>query len=56
MGSYGELRMSVHHVLWPIPENAINTNTMGVINETPGYVTPFKRITPLKVGQTAPDA
>lgn len=56
MGSYGELRMSVHHVLWPIPENAITSNSMGVINETPGYVTPYKRITPLKVGQSAPES
>lgn len=54
MGNYGELRMSVHHVLWPIPENAIQSNTQGVINQTPGYATPYKRITPLKVGEEAP--
>lgn len=54
MGNYGELRMSVQHVLWPIPEKAIQSNTKGVINETPGYVTPYKRITPLKVGEEAP--
>lgn len=54
MGNYGELRMSVHHALWPIPENAITSNSKGVINQTPGYNTAYKRITPLKVGETSP--
>lgn len=34
---YGEYRMSVHHVLWPVPETAIKVNTGGVINQNIGY-------------------
>lgn len=29
--------MSPYHVLWPIPANAINTNTKGIINQNKGY-------------------
>ena len=29
--------MSPYHVLWPIPANAINTNTQGIINQNKGY-------------------
>ena len=29
--------ISVHHVLWPIPGDAITTNTQGVINQNIGY-------------------
>mgnify|MGYP002860237573 CR=1 FL=1 len=39
LGKYGEYLLSVHHVLWPIPETSITSNTKGTINETPGYVT-----------------
>jgi len=28
---------SPYHVLWPIPANAINTNTKGIINQNQGY-------------------
>ncbi|WP_439484198.1 RagB/SusD family nutrient uptake outer membrane protein [Cyclobacterium plantarum] len=28
---------SPYHVLWPIPANAINTNTQGIINQNKGY-------------------
>ncbi|HEY9487698.1 MAG TPA: RagB/SusD family nutrient uptake outer membrane protein, partial [Chryseosolibacter sp.] len=30
--------MSPYHVLWPIPANAINANTLGRINQNAGYV------------------
>ena len=46
--------MSVHHVLWPVPENAIKTNTGGVINQNIGYPGAENNITPLMVGEEAP--
>lgn len=44
-----EYRMSVHHVLFPIPEYAIMENCTGVINQTPGYITIKPRQEPRKV-------
>jgi hypothetical protein len=35
--AYAEYKISVHHVLWPIPATAISTNTQGVINQNIGY-------------------
>ncbi|WP_423128961.1 RagB/SusD family nutrient uptake outer membrane protein [Gaoshiqia sp. Z1-71] len=32
-----EYTMSPHHVLWPIPQAAISTNTKGVLNQNYGY-------------------
>ncbi len=32
-----EYTMSPHHVLWPIPQGAIDSNTGGVINQNEGY-------------------
>lgn len=32
-----EYTLSPFHVLWPIPQNAINANTMGRINQNKGY-------------------
>ncbi len=32
-----EYTMSPYHVLWPIPADAINTNTQGQINQNKGY-------------------
>ncbi len=29
--------MSPYHVLWPIPQNAINSNTRGLLNQNEGY-------------------
>jgi hypothetical protein len=29
--------MSPYHVLWPIPQSTISTNTKGVINQNYGY-------------------
>lgn len=34
---WAEYKISVHHVLWPIPSDAINTNIKGVINQNVGY-------------------
>ena len=51
----GEYKMSVHHVLWPVPENAITTNTGGIINQNIGYPGAENNITPLQVGQETPD-
>ena len=53
--AYGQYRLSVHHVLWPVPENAITTNTLGVINQNIGYPGAENNITPLQVGQETPD-
>jgi hypothetical protein len=50
----GEYRMSVHHVLWPVPETAIKTNTGGHINQNIGYPGAEDNIEPLQVGQDAP--
>lgn len=52
---YGEYRLSVHHVLWPVPENAIKTNTGGVINQNIGYPGAENNISPLKVGEVNPE-
>ena len=51
----GEYRMSVHHILWPIPETAITTNTGGVINQNIGYSGAENNIEPLKVEPADPD-
>lgn len=32
-----EYTMSPYHVLWPIPANAVNSNTQGQINQNKGY-------------------
>lgn len=46
---WAEYKISVHHVLWPIPANAINTNIKGVINQNIGYPGAENNIEPLKV-------
>ena len=51
----GEYRMSVHHILWPIPETVITTNTGGVINQNIGYPGAENNIEPLKVEPADPD-
>jgi hypothetical protein len=38
--------MSVHHILWPIPETSIESNTGGVINQNAGYPNIRENITP----------
>ena len=34
---WAEYKLSVHHILWPVPAAAINANTRGVINQNIGY-------------------
>lgn len=41
--------MSVHHALWPIPEQFIIENIRGTINQTPGYTSIMDRIVPLTI-------
>ncbi len=48
-GVYDLNRISVHHILWPVPANAINTNIKGVINQNVGYPGTEKNKTPLLV-------
>ena len=47
--AYAEYKISVHHVLWPVPANAITTNTMGVINQNVGYPGAENNVAPLVV-------
>lgn len=46
---WAEYKVSVHHMLWPVPANAINTNIKGVINQNIGYPGAEKNQTPLLV-------
>lgn len=46
---WAEYKVSVHHILWPVPANAINTNIKGVINQNIGYPGAEKNVPPLKV-------
>ena len=46
---FAEYKMSVHHVLWPIPASAINSNLKGVINQNIGYPGAEGNIEPLIV-------
>ena len=39
--------MSPYHVLWPIPANAVNTNTQGIINQNKGYAGYENNVPPL---------
>lgn len=47
--NFAEYKISVHHVLWPIPANAITSNTRGVINQNIGYPGAENNKTPLTV-------
>lgn len=44
-----ECRISPYHVLWPVPAEVINTNTLGVINQNIGYPGAEKNQPPLTV-------
>ena len=46
---WAEYRISVHHLLWPIPASAINSNTQGAINQNVGYPGAEKNQEPLIV-------
>lgn len=42
-----EYTMSPYHVLWPVPADAINTNTQGQINQNSGYAGFENNVPPL---------
>lgn len=44
---WAEYKMSVHHILWPVPAAAINANTKGVINQNIGYPGAERNVAPL---------
>ncbi|WP_026309740.1 RagB/SusD family nutrient uptake outer membrane protein [Niabella aurantiaca] len=46
---WAEYKVSVHHILWPVPANVINTNLKGVINQNIGYPGAEKNVAPLIV-------
>lgn len=46
---FAEYKLSVHHVLWPIPAEAINSNVQGHINQNIGYPGAENNIEPLIV-------
>ena len=48
---WAEYKISVHHILWPVPASAINANTNGIINQNVGYPGTEKNVEPLKVTQ-----
>lgn len=51
-GNNATFKISVHHVLWPIPATEIALNTQGIINQNIGYPGAEKNIAPLKVPET----
>lgn len=44
---WAEYKMSVHHILWPVPAAAINANTKGIINQNIGYPGAERNVAPL---------
>ena len=46
---FAEYTMSVHHMLWPIPNKDIRANTNGHINQNNGYLGCENNVTPLQV-------
>jgi len=46
---WAEYKVSVHHLLWPIPATAISTNIKGLINQNVGYPGAERNVAPLKV-------
>lgn len=46
---WAEYKISVHHILWPVPANAINTNFGGKLNQNIGYPGAENNVEPLKV-------
>lgn len=46
---WAEYKMSVHHILWPVPAAAINANTKGLINQNIGYPGAERNLPPLTV-------
>ncbi|MCF3111494.1 RagB/SusD family nutrient uptake outer membrane protein [Niabella sp. CC-SYL272] len=46
---WAEYKVSVHHILWPVPANVINTNLKGIINQNIGYPGAERNVKPLPV-------
>jgi len=46
---WAEYKLSVHHILWPVPAAAINANMKGIINQNIGYPGAEKNAPPLMV-------
>lgn len=46
---WAEYKISVHHILWPVPASAINANTNGVINQNIGYPGAENNVPPLQL-------
>ena len=49
LGNAMQYRMSVHHILWPIPNSSIINNTLGHINQNIGYAGSENNIPPRQV-------
>ena len=47
-------QISVHHVLWPIPEEAVVSNTRGVTNQNIGYPGAENNVAPLIAAPVSP--
>ena len=52
--SWYTYQVSVHHVLWPVPEEAITSNVQGVINQNIGYPGAENNKEPLSVPPVSP--
>lgn len=46
---WAEYKISVHHILWPVPSTVITTNIKGLINQNIGYPGAERNKTPLIV-------
>ncbi len=46
---WAEYKISVHHILWPVPAAAINANTKGIINQNTGYPGAEHNVPPLQI-------
>ena len=46
---WAEYKISVHHILWPVPSTVITTNIKGLINQNIGYPGAEKNVKPLIV-------
>ena len=50
---FAEYTMSVHHMLWPIPNKDIRANTNGHINQNNGYLGCENNVTPCRYPERA---
>lgn len=49
---WAEYKISVHHILWPVPAAAINANTKGIINQNIGYPGAERNVPAQRLDQT----